>query len=183
MLLRFAAIITLFELALTAVASVLVTYTEPPAGFATTSDLRELGLSYEQHENHRGGQLNAPVYETKARLQSPSASLYVSLRTDSTPTDLDFRRSREEVIRDRTELGEGVIINEPSPGELGYAVRHRSSQSVKFELVRLRHSEMLIVRVEREVPFDTSPSAELARCERRARQVQEHLMFKLRWRD
>jgi len=37
MLLRFAVIVTVFELALTAVASVLVTYTEPPPGFATES--------------------------------------------------------------------------------------------------------------------------------------------------
>ena len=30
---------------------------------------------------------------------------------------------------------------------------------------------------------DTLPAAELSRCERRARMVQEHLMTKLRWRE
>jgi hypothetical protein len=54
---------------------------------------------------------------------------------------------------------------------------------VRFELVRIRKGELLIVRVVREKPFDSVPAAELSRCERRARMVQEHLMVKLRWRD
>lgn len=76
-----------------------------------------------------------------------------------------------------------MIINEPIPGELGYAVRHRTAKSVRFELVRLRRSELFIVRVSRDIPAGALPSAELSRCERQARQVQEHLMFKMRWRD
>jgi hypothetical protein len=183
MLLRFAVVITALELVLTAAASVLVTYTEPPPGFATESDLRDLGLTFDEHENRRWVHMNAPCYDTRAKLSSPAASLYVSLRTDSTATDFQFRRAREEVIRDHPELGEAVLINEPLPGEEGYAVRHRGPKSVKFELVRLRGSDLLIVRVVREQPFDTLAAAELSKCERRARSVQEHLMFKMRWRD
>lgn len=183
MLLRFAVIVTVLELALTAVASVLVTYTEPPPGFVTENDLRELGLKYEQHENRRWVTVNAPCYDTRAKLLSPDASLYVSLRTDALKTDYDFRKSREEVLRDNPERGETVIINEPIPGEVGYAVRHRGPKSVRFELVRLRRTDLLIVRVVREMPFDMLPSAELSRAERRARVLQEQLMAKMRWRE
>lgn len=183
MLLRFAVVVTVLELALTAVASVLVTYTEPPPGFATEGDLKDLGLKFEQHENRRWTSVNAPCYDTRAKLLGPDATLYVSLRTDALKTDYEFRRSREEVMKDQPERGEIVIINEPIPGEVGYAVRHRGPKSVRFELVRLRRSEMLIVRVVRELPYDTLPSAELSRCERRARVIQEHLMAKMRWRE
>lgn len=183
MLFRFAVAVTILELVLTAGASVLVTYTEPPPGFATEEELRDLGLKVEEHRNSRGGPVNAPTYETRAKFTGPPASLYVSLRTDLTRTDYEFRRSREEVIRNRAELGEAVLIPEPIPGEEGYAVRHRGPDYVRFELVRLRGREMLIVKVTREKPFDTLPAAELSKCERRARAVQEHLMSKLRWRE
>lgn len=183
MLLRFAIVITVLEFALTAVASVLVTYTEPPPGFATEGDLRDLNLPFTEHENRRWTSVDAPCYDTRAKLDGPPASLTVSLRTDALRTDYDFRRSREVVMGGRPERGETVVINEPIPGEEGYAVRHRSPKFVRFELVRLRQSEMLIVRVIREMPYDTLPAAELSRCERRARVVQEHLMMKMRWRE
>jgi hypothetical protein len=183
MLFRFAIVVTVLEFALTAVASVLVTYTEPPPGFATDRDLRELNLSSVEHENRRVLSANAPWYETRAKLSGPPAHLYASLRTDTLRTDFEFRRSREVVLSGQPERGETVVINEPIPGEEGYAVRHRGSKSVRFELVRLRGSEMLIVRVIREMPYESLPAAELSRCERRARVVQEHLMTKLRWRE
>jgi hypothetical protein len=183
MLFRFAVIVTILELGLTAVASVLVTYTEPPPGFATEGDLRDLGLKFSKHENRRWVSVNAPCYDTRATLLAPDAALYVSLRTDALKTDYEFRRSREEVWRDQPDRGEVVLINEPIPGEEGYAVRHRGAKSVRFELVRHRRAEMLIVRVTREAPYDTLPAAELSRCERRARVIQEHLMAKMRWRE
>ena len=183
MLFRFAIIVTILELVLTALASVLVTYTEPPPGFVTEADLKELGIRVEEHQNSRSGQMNAILYDTRAKLASPTATLYASLRTDALRTDFDFRRSREDVVSGRPERGESVVINEPLPGEEGYAVRHRGPTFVRFELVRFRRNEMLIVRVVREQPYDTLASAELSKCERRARAVQEHLMFKLRWRD
>ena len=183
MLLRFAIVVTVMEFALTAVASVLVTYTEPPPGFATESDLRELHIPFTEHENRRWTSVDAPCYDTRAKLDSPPASLFVSLRTDALRTDYDFRRSREVVMSGRPDRGETVIISEPIPGEEGFAVRHRGSTFVRFELVRLRRSEMLIVRVTREMPYDTIPAAELSRCERRARVVQELLMTKMRWRE
>jgi len=183
MLFRFAVVVTVLEFALTAVASVLVTYTEPPPAFATERDLHELHLPFVEHENRRWTSVDAPCYDTRAKLDSPPASLYVSLRTDALRTDFDFRRSREVVMRDQPDRGETVLINEPIPGEEGYAVRHRGAKSVRFELVRLRGPEMLIIRVVREMPYDTLPAAELSRCERRARMVQEHLMTKMRWRE
>jgi hypothetical protein len=183
MLLRFAVVVTVLELVLTATASVLVTYTEAPPAFATPSDLRELGISFTDHRNAREGSIQAPIYDTTATLSSPTATLTVRYRSDQSKTDFDFRRSREEVWRDRPENGELVIINEPLPGEQGYAVRHRGPNSVRFELVRLRGTEMLTVRVVRRTPFENLPAAELSRCERRARVVQEHLMMKLRWRE
>jgi hypothetical protein len=183
MLLRFAVIVTILEVALTAGASILVTYTDPPPGFATENDLRSLGMLCRTHENRRWESGNAPCYDTRAALTSPDASLYASLRTDATPTDFEFRRSKDEAARERPERGELTIINEPIPGEQGYAVRHTGPTTVRFELARLRRNEMLIVRVVRERPYDASPAAELARCERRARLVQEHLMTKLGWRD
>lgn len=182
-LLRFALIVTVLEVALTAAASVLVTYTDPPPGFETENDLRSLGLLCRTHENRRWESGNAPCYDTRAALSSPDAALYVSLRTDATSTDYEFRRSRDEASRERPERGELTIINEPMPGEQGYAVRHSGPASARFELVRFRRNEILIVRVVRERPFDSIPAVELASCERRARVVQEHLMTKLRWRD
>jgi hypothetical protein len=183
MLLRFAVAVTVLELVLTVAASVLVTFTEAPPAFATENDLRDLGLAFTEHRNWREGTIQAPIYKTTAALASPPASLVVSYRADWTRTDYEFRRAREEVRRDRPEFGEAVIINEPLPGEQGYAVRQRGPNSVRFELVRLRGSEMMIVSVVRKVPYDNLPAAELSRCERRARVVQEHLMMKLRWRE
>jgi len=183
MLLRFAIFITVLEFALTAVASVLVTYTEPPPGFLTERDLHDLNIPFTEHENRRWVSVDAPCYDTRAKLDGPPASLTVSLRTDALKTDYDFRHSREAVMRNQPDRGETVIITEPIPGEEGYAVRHRAPKFVRFELVRRRGSDMLIVRVIREMPYDTPPAAELSRCERRARMVQEHLMTKLRWRE
>lgn len=183
MLLRFAVVVTVLELVLTAGASVLVTYTEAPPAFATDNDLRDLGIAFTEHRNSREGSIQSPIYDTNATLDIPTASLWVRYRADMSKTDFDFRRAREEGRRNRPELGEFVIINEPSPGEMGYAVRHRGPSSLKFELVRLRGSELLIVNVVRKMPYENLPAAELSRCERRARLVQEHLMMKLRWRD
>lgn len=183
MLLRFAVVVTILELVLTATASVLVTYTEAPPAFATENDLRELGIAFTEHKNAREGTIQAPVYDTNATLSSPTAALFVRHRLDMSKTDFEVRRAREEVQRDRPELGEIVIINEPIPGEHGYAVRHRAPNSVRFELVRLRGTEMMVVRVVCRAPFENLPAAELSRCERRARVVQEHLMMKLRWRE
>src|SRR5207237_458662 len=81
----------------------------PPPGFATEQDLRSLGLSYTAHENSSWLQLNAPCYDTRATLGSPEAKLYVSLRTDTTPTDFTFRRSRDEANREHPERGETAI--------------------------------------------------------------------------
>ena len=183
MLFRFAVVVTVLELVLTAGASVLVTYTEAPPGFATESDLKELGIAVAEHRNVRSGSLQVPTYETIATLAAPTASLHVELRTDAAKVDFDFRRAREEVLRGRPEIGDLVIINEPLPGEQGYAVRQRGPSAVRFELVRLRGKDMLKVRVVRKAPFDNLPAAELSRCERRARIVQEQLMVKLRWRE
>lgn len=183
MLTRFAIVITGIEFVLTVAASVLVTYTEAPPAFATEGDLRGLGLSFSEHANRRYLRQGSPAYETRASLLAPAGSLWVDFRSDSTATDLEFRRSRDELIRERPDRGEVVIINEPLPGESGYAVRHRGPKSVRFELVRLRKTELFIVRVSRDVPPDALPSAELSRCERQARMVQEHLMVKMRWRD
>jgi hypothetical protein len=183
MLIRFAVVVTLVELVLTAGASVLVSYTEAPPAFATDGDLRELGIAFTQHRNSREGTIQSPIYNTDATLDAPTASLWARYRTDMSKTDFDFRRSREEIRRGRPEFGELVIIDEPMPGELGYAIRHRGPNSVRFELVRLRGSELLIVNVVRKMPYDNLPAAELSRCERRARVVQEHLMMKLRWRE
>jgi hypothetical protein len=183
MLMRFAVIVTVIEVGLTAMASVLVSYTDPPPGFVTDNDLRSLGMTVAAHENMRWLQLNAPCYDTRATLSSPEARLYVSLRTDTTPTDYSFRRSRDEANREHPERGETTIINEPMPGEEGYAVRQSGPKSVRFELVRLRRGEMLIVRVVREKPFESPSAVELSKCERRARLVQEMIMSRMRWRD
>lgn len=183
MLMRFAIAVTVLEVALTALASVLVTYTDPPPGFATEQDLRALGFSFSAHENTRWTAADAPCYDTRATLTSPDAKLYVSFRTDATTTDFSFRRSRDEASRERPERGEITIINEPMPGEEGYAVRQRGPKSARFELVRLRRGDMLIVRVVREKPFEASDAVELSKCERRARLVQEMIMSRLRWRD
>jgi len=183
MLLRFAIAVTALEFVLTIAASILVTYTEPPVGFLADTELTALGMKFDTHENRRWIHLNAPCYDTRATLTGPAASLYASLRSDASATDFEFRRRREESIRERNDRGEVVIINEPLPGEEGYAVRYRGAGSVRFELVRLRGREMLIVRVSCEKPFDTTESSALSKCEHRARAVQEHLMFKMRWRD
>ena len=183
MLIRFALAVTALEFILAVVASVLVTYTEPPTGFLTEVDVGELGMKFEQHENRRWIHLDAPCYDTRAKLSGPTASLYVSLRSEASAADFNFRRHREEAIRERADKGKLILINEPLPGEEGYAIRSRGANSVRFELVRLRGKELLIVRVTSEKPFDSVESAALSKCEQRARAVQEHLMLKMRWRD
>lgn len=183
MLYRFAVTVTALELLLTLGASVLIRFTEPPTAFLTETELTGLGMTFQSHDNTRTLRQDVVCYDTHATLRSPTASLYASLRSDTSATDFDFRRRREEAIREHPERGEVLLINEPLPGEEGYAVRYRGANSVRFEAVRLRGREMLIVRVTREKPFDTTESAALSKCELRARAVQEHLMFKMRWRD
>src|SRR5687768_6161217 len=115
MLLRFAVVVTILELVLTLGASILVTYTEPPTGFVTEADLSDAGIKFTEHENKRWVHLNAPCYDTRAKLTSPACSLYASLRTDTSSTDFSFRRRREEAIRERGDRGEILVINEPLP--------------------------------------------------------------------
>ena len=183
MLFRFAVTVTIIELALTGFVSMLVTYTDPPPGFVTDADLRSLGLPPQTHENRRWLNMDAPCYDTKATLSDPPAEVWVSLRTLRTAIDIEFRRSREVVNQTHPERGETVIIDEPMPGEKGYAVRHAGPKSTRFELVRLHGNDLLIVRVLRDPPYDAPPGAEMVRCERRARVIQELLMSRLRWRD
>jgi hypothetical protein len=180
---RFAAIVTAIELVLTAGASILVSYTEAPPAFATEADLNGLGIPFASLETDRRMIQGALAYETRATLSSPPAELYVSLRTKASAADCDFRRAREESPSATPDRGEVTVINEPLPGEKGYAVRHRAASFVRFELVRLKGDELFIVRVKRALPFDLPIAAELSRCERRARIVQEHVMTKMRWRD
>lgn len=183
MLFRFAVAITVLELVLTLGASLLVTYTEPPPAFVTEAELADLGMLTAAHENKRRIRQTGPCYETQATITTPTATLYVSLWTDATPTDFQFRRAGEEALRDHPKLGEMVLVNEPIPGEEGYAARHKTADSIRFELVRRRGKELLIVRVGREKPYEVPEAAAQARCELRARMVQEHLMAKLRWRE
>lgn len=180
---RFALIVTLVELALTAAAALWITAEEAGGTFLTERDLETLGIPYSALAASTRRQGEALTQDARATLSNPVQSLYVSLRPETSLTDYEFRKGREEALTRRPDRGQVSLSTEPWGEELGYAVRHQSDKSMRFELTRHRSGDLLIVRVVREAPYPAGAAQEMALCERRARQVQEHLLVRLGWRD
>jgi hypothetical protein len=177
-MLRFAVAVTVLELVLTAGAAWWVTLAESTGAHVTERDLGELGLPFTSvtPSSTRAG--DTANHETRAALLDPGQTLYTSLRTGSTAVDFDHRKRREEAWARKSGGGAAhSIADEPLPGEEGYSVRQSGPKSLRFELVRLRGSDLLIVRI----TMDAPGHGEMAKAERRARKVQERLMGRLGW--
>jgi len=181
---RFALLVTLVEIGLTAGAALLIAWNEEPEPFLTRDDLRTLDLPYESLRNERVPSLQAlHCYESRAVLRVPRQSVYVSYRVEAGPKDLESRREKERALLEKKEAGQGSLIDEPFDGERGYAVRHRGPHGARMELVRARGRDLFIVRVSQEGVQGAEAQAAVARCDRLAHLIQHQIMTKLRWRD
>jgi hypothetical protein len=181
---RFAVVLTLVELALTVAATLTISLIEPGEPYVTEADLRGLRLPFSSSSTRRTKSFDGRIfYDTSVELADPPQTLHVSIRAGSSDVDYDHRLNRERQNHQKPRHGTIVLIDEPMPGERGYALRQRGPDSVRAELVRLRGTDLLIVRVSRAQPYDTTPDQEVVRCERRARMVELFLLEKLRWRE
>jgi hypothetical protein len=180
---RFALTVTAIELALTAGAVLWISAVEAVDAYLTERDLEQLRIPYESLSPSTRRHGEALTLETRGRLLEPEQSLYVSVRTQVSEQDFAFRRSREEALQQRPDRGRLSLTHEPLPGEAGYSVRHEGVASLRFETVRFRGSEMVVILVGRSTPYGAHPSQEMLRCERRARQIQDRLLYRLGWRS
>jgi hypothetical protein len=181
---RFALAMTLVEIALTVAATLTISLIEPGEPYVTEGDLRDLRIPCGSVTNTRTKRFDGQVfYESRAELRDPPQTLFVSLRTEASDVDFDHRLNRERQSLADPKNGAGALIDEPMPGERGYMLRHRGNASARTELVRLRDNVLLVVRVSRPKPYDSTPDQEVVKCERRARVVELRLLEKLGWRE
>ena len=180
---RFAVLMTLAEIILTVGAVFAITLVEPSEPYLTDADLRSLKIPYASLTTSRTKRFDQVFYETRADLTDPAQALYVSLRSDHSDVDYDHRLTRERQRNGDPKHGSIVLVEEPMPGERGYALRQRGPRSVRSEIVRLRGTDLLVVSATRATPFELTASQEVVRCERRARTVELYLLEKLRWRE
>lgn len=181
---RFAVTMALVEVALTAAATFTITLVEPGEPYITERDLRALRLPFASLTTSRTKRFDQQVfYDTRVQLSDPPQVLTVSVRTEATEVDYDHRFNRERQRQGDPRHGALVVFEEPMPGERGYALRQRGPSSVRFELARLRGTDLLVVTVTRARPYDGTPDQEVVRCERRARVVELLVLEKLGWRE
>ncbi len=180
---RFAVLMTLVELALTVGAVFAITLVEPGEPYLSEADLRGLRIPFASVTTSRAKRLGQVFYDTRVKLKDPPQTLYVSLRTEHSGVDYDHRINRERRRDGDPRHGSLVVVEEPMPGERGYALRQRGPGSVRSEIVRLRGTDFLIVAVSRPTPPDLTPAQAVVGCERRARTVELYLLEKLRWRE
>jgi hypothetical protein len=180
---RFAVLITGVEIVLTIGAAFAITLVEPSEPYLTDADLRSLRIPYASLTTSRTKRFDQIFYDTRVELTDPPQILTVSLRTDHSNVDYDHRLNREQRRHGDPRHGTIVIVEEPMPGERGYCLRQVGPGSVRSEIVRIRGTELLIATVTRAKPFETTPTQEVVKCERRARNVELYLLEKLRWRE
>ncbi len=181
-MIRFALAVTGIEIALTLGAALVVTIAEGSEPYLTEEDLRVLKLPFSSCQTRRVPRLNADYsFDTRAVLTSPSQTLTVVHMVGATPEEYSRRL---EDARARQEKSEGrlILINEPFPGESGFGFRERESRQVSTELVRMRGREILVVRLKRVLPVESSGKVEAPETERQARVVQDQMLQKLGWR-
>jgi hypothetical protein len=182
-MIRFAAAVTGIEVALTFVASLWVTLAEAPEPYLSRAEFRALGLEPESHTTERKTRFGKIFsYDTQAALAARRRSVYVSLRVETPPEEFAVRRSGELALSRDPARGTATVLDNDGGDERGYTVRHRTSQEARAELVRLRGSDMLIVRVTApDVPGSPGNSV-VASCERDAIVLKQFFMRKLGWR-
>lgn len=178
---RFAAAITLVEIALTALSAALITMDFDPDPYLSADDLRNLGLPFENHATQRRMRFDALLgYDSSMALLNPRQSASVSVRVEQTRVDFDARRRREENWATKPGFGRSTVSVDPGHEDEGFMVRHASAKDVRCELVRFRGDRMVIVRVSRG-GIEGDADEELAACERRARILQGRILSKIRW--
>lgn len=182
-MIRFAWTVTAVEVVLTFAAVLLISVVEAPEPYLTRGDLHTLGLRCNAHKTERRAPLHARVtWESQAVLSDPEQNVAVSYRQDVSPADFDLRLRKERDRLEKAGIGHGALIDEPFPGERGYALRFQSENSVRFEQVRAKGDDLLIVRVTHEGVSGLGGRIAMAQCDKRARLVQQVMLDKLRWR-
>jgi hypothetical protein len=176
-MLRFAAAVTTVQILLTALAALWIGIEEGTDGAVSAPDLVSLRIPFENLRSDAWRQDTQLCHDSRAKLLDPEQSLYVSQRRGVDSVDFEYRRGREEATGRRPGRGEHTLVNEPMPGGRGYSVRHRTPSTIRFETVRWREGQMVVIRV-------TAADGEgMALLERRARQIQDLLLARLGWRD
>jgi hypothetical protein len=183
-LIRFALSITAIELALTVAASLWIALASGEEPYVTPGEFEMLGIPTEKHSTERRYRFGTLFsYDTQATVKASGPAITVSVRVHTPRSEFDARLAGERwpTLREGDEAP--VITDEPWPGESGYGVRQRSRTGVRAEIVRLRGTEMLVVRAVRPTLGDLHPGHEVARCERLVRLLQDFTAQKLGWRE
>jgi hypothetical protein len=180
---RFAASVTVAQLALSVLTAVLFSLDSPPDPYLTRDDLNGFSLPFTRHETVRQMRFDALLgYDTHATLDRPRQTLWVSVRVDQTEADFQSRRRREESWSRRpNQVSRTTIVDDADEDDQGFAVRQHGPSGARCELVRFKGDRMLVVRLSRSEPLEGAPEEELAACERRARLLQARMLEKLRW--
>jgi hypothetical protein len=181
-MLRFATAVTGAQVLLTTLAALWIGIAEDTEGAVSEADLAALRIPFETLRSDTWRQEPQSCHDSRAKLLDPEQSLYVSRRSGVDSIDFEYRRGREEATGRRAGRGEHTLVIEAVPGGRGYSVRHRTPNTLRFETVRWRGGQMVVVRVTASGGEEAHPGAGLAGCERRARQVQDLLLTRLGWR-
>src|SRR5262245_3406705 len=182
-MIRFAAVVTVIEIALTVAASLWVTLAEEPEPYVSRAELRGLGFEPESHATERRTRFGKTFsYDTRATLTGRPRVLFVSHRVETPPEEYEARHGGDVSLSRDPSRGVTTVVETSRDGERGYTVRHRDSTEVRAELVRLRGSDMLIVRVTAPDVAGSPGNAVAAGCERDAGVLQQYLLRKLGWR-
>jgi hypothetical protein len=180
---RFAAAVTVVQLALGALTAVLFSLESPPDPYLTRDDLNRFNLPFTSHETARKLRFDALLgYDSHATLDRPRQVLWISARVDQTEADFQSRRRREEAwSRKPGQVSRTTIADDAAADDQGFAVRQHGPSGARCELVRFKGDRMLVVRLSASEPLEGTPEEALAACERRARLLQARMIEKLGW--
>jgi len=182
-MIRFAIGVTAVELALTALASLWIAVAETGEPFLTEDEFEMLGIPIEKYSTDRRSRFDALYsYDTRAVVKGGGAAITVSVRVLTPRAEYDTRLAAERWPRLKPGDEAPTVTDESLPGEPGYAVRQRAADGVRAEGVRLHGADLLIVRAVRMNRADQHPGAEVMRCERLVRILQEYMIVRMGWR-
>ena len=183
-MIRFAVTITAIEVALTVFASLWITFAESGEPYITPEEFAQLGIEVENCTSEHRTRFGSPFsYDTQAVVKGGGPSIYVSLRIQTPKAEYDGRLAGEQFPKPKEGDEVPSVTNEPWRKELGYGARQRGRNGFRSEVVRFRGSDMLVLRVIWMTRPESNPGFQAARCERLVRQLQDHMLLKLGWRE
>lgn len=180
---RFAVSITAIEVLLTMGAALVIALTEPPDHYLPRETLEELGMKVSAYRTDRRVWLGAlPRFTTYAKLKDPERELHLSVRINASEHDYDLHRQRALNRVEQRDGGIGVLVDNPFPGERGYAMRFTEKDRVRVELARARGDKFMVLQLLQKGVRGARARIAVAACERRARLAMGRMMERLGWR-